>query len=135
MDLEGDTIIKLLYPDFIFQDDRGLICQLVSKGWNQVNVVVTKAGSQRGRMHYHTQNVEAFYIIQGKIDYKCTSVQTGETARRIFSAGDFWCVEPFVGHDFQFLEDTIHISMYDFGVDLPDGTRDIIETDTKSNKI
>lgn len=120
-------MIEQMQPDFHFEDERGLICQLVSKGWNQFNVIVTKAGSRRGRMHYHTQNIEAFYIISGKIDYQCQSVQTGESEWCIFSAGDFWSVQPYIGHDFYFLEDTVHIAMYDLGVNLPDGTRDIIE--------
>lgn len=120
-------MIDCLQPDFLFEDKRGVICQLVSGGWNQFNVVTTTAGSRRGRMHYHTKNVEAFYIICGKIEYRCKSIRTGESERIIFSAGDFWSVQPYIGHDFYFLEDTVHISMYDLGVDLPDGSRDIVE--------
>ncbi len=120
-------MIDILVPDFNFQDERGTICQLASKGWNQINVVVTKAGSRRGRMHYHERNIEAFYIVSGKIDYRCRSIESGAVERRTFVAGDFWSVQPHIGHDFYFLEDTIHISMYDLGVDLSDGTRDIIE--------
>lgn len=120
-------MINCMQPDFKFEDERGLICQLVSSGWNQFNVITTKAGSRRGRMHYHTKNVEAFYIISGKIEYRCRSVQTGKSEQQIFSAGDFWNVQPYIGHDFYFLEDTVHIAMYDLGVDLPDGTRDIVE--------
>jgi len=124
-------MIDILVPDFNFQDERGMICQLASKGWSQINVVVTKAGSRRGRMHYHKRNIEAFYIVSGKIDYRCKPAEGGAVERRIFEAGDFWCVRPFIGHDFYFLEDTIHISMYDLGVDLSDGTRDIIELEEK----
>ena len=120
-------MIDCLQPDFLFEDERGVICQLVSNGWNQVNVVTTKAGTRRGRMHYHAKNVEAFYIVSGKVEYQCRSSITGERERSIFSAGDFWRVQPYIGHDFYFLEDTVHISMYDLGVDLSDGTRDIIE--------
>jgi len=120
-------MIDLLQPDFTFQDERGIICQLVNSGWSQFNIIRTKAGSRRGRLHYHARNSEAFYIISGKIDYRCKSLKTGESEQRIFTAGDFWCVQPYIGHDFYFLEDTIHVSMYDLGVDLSDGTKDIIE--------
>lgn len=123
-------MIEILRPDFQFEDERGTICQLVKAGWNQFNVVQTKAGARRGRMHYHRKNQEAFYIVKGKIDYQSQSVETGKCERRIFSAGDFWSVQPYVGHDFYFLEDTIHISMYDQGVELSDGTRDIVELGT-----
>lgn len=124
-------MIHCLQPDFRFEDERGLICQLVHNGWNQINIVTTTAGSRRGRMHYHTKNVEAFYIVSGKVDYRCESVRTGESGNCIFSAGDFWCVQPYIGHDFYFLEDTVHIAMYNLGVELPDGTRDIIELEEK----
>lgn len=120
-------MIDRIQPDFHFEDERGLICQLVSGGWRQFNVVTTKAGSRRGRMHYHAKNVEAFYIVSGEIDYRCKSIKTGKSERAIFSAGDFWSVQPYIGHDFHFLKDTVHIAMYDLGVDLPDGTRDLIE--------
>lgn len=122
----------LLTPDFVYKDERGMICQLVSAGWNQVNVIVTKAGMQRGRMHYHIKNVEAFYIVKGKISYRCMSISTGKMEQHLFTAGDFWSVQPLVGHDFYFEEDTIHISMYDLGVDLPDGSRDIVELENCS---
>lgn len=124
-------MIELLTRDFMFEDERGSICQLIHDGWKQVNVVTTKAGARRGRMHYHMQNSEAFYIITGRIKYRCKSIQTGKEDEIIFSAGDFWSVPPNIGHDFYFLEDTVHISMYDLGVDLPDGTRDIVELEEK----
>lgn len=121
-------MIELMTPDFVFQDERGLICQLVSKGWNQINVITTKAGARRGRMHYHKGNIEAFYIISGKVDYRCRSVLGNENfERKMFGAGDFWCVQPCVGHDFLFLEDTVLISMYSSGVNLPSGDKDIFE--------
>lgn len=120
-------MIDLLTPDFFFEDKRGTICQLVNDGWKQVNVIVTKGGAQRGRMHYHRKNVEAFFIVRGRIDYRCKDVYTGKTEQQTFTAGDFWSVRPYVGHDFYFLEDTVHIAMYDVGVELPDGKKDIVE--------
>ena len=122
-------MIRLLTPDFCYQDNRGMICQLVSNGWKQFNVLTTKAGSRRGRMHYHTKNTEAFYIVSGRIDYRCKSLESDIIEQHTFIAGDFWCVDPYIGHDFYFLEDTIHVSLYTLGVDFPDGTRDIIEMD------
>lgn len=128
-------MIDCLQVDFRFEDERGVICQLVSSGWNQFNVITTKAGQRRGRMHYHTKNVEAFYIISGRVDYRCKSIRTGESKQCIFSAGDFWSVQPYIGHDFYFLEDTMHVAMYDLGVNLPDGTKDIVDlTETCSEE-
>lgn len=81
-------------------------------------------------MHYHKKNIEAFYIVSGKVKYKCKSVFSKENEEeKEFTEGAFWSVKPYVGHDFYFLKDTILVSMYSMGVDLSNGTRDIIEVE------
>ena len=42
-------MIKILKPDFVFEDERGSLVQLVREGYKQINVVVSKAGYERGR--------------------------------------------------------------------------------------
>ena len=38
-------LIKRIKPDFVFDDDRGTIVQLVHDGYKQVNTVFTKKGA------------------------------------------------------------------------------------------
>jgi dTDP-4-dehydrorhamnose 3,5-epimerase-like enzyme len=120
-------MIEILNPVFSHTDERGQILQLVSDGYHQVNVIQTFAGSTRGRMHYHEHNSELFYIISGSLQLGCMDVRTGETQQYSFRQGDMFKVPPMIGHNFVFTEDTLIISMYSSGVELPNGTKDIVE--------
>lgn len=111
-------MLKRFATDFEFQDDRGSIVQLVHQGYQQFNVITTKKGVMRGG-HFHKRNEEAFYIISGSL----TIEVNGEKAD--FGPGDFFGIEANDMHSFYFLEDTLLVSMYSNGVELPDGGKDI----------
>jgi len=111
-------MLKQISCDFTFEDERGLIVQLVHEGWRQINVITTRKGVVRGG-HYHKQNAEAFYVISGS----CQVSAGGKTA--VFGSGDFFRIDPFDMHSFDYLEDTTMVSMYSEGVEFPDGTKDI----------
>lgn len=59
-------LIEMLQPDFKFANETGLLVQLVHEGWEQVNVLVSKAGATRGG-HYHKVSKEVFYVISGEV--------------------------------------------------------------------
>lgn len=111
-------MLKVIKTDFAFTDERGTLVQLIHEGYRQINVITSRKGVVRGG-HYHKQNEEAFYIVSGELDVEVN----GETTR--FKAGDFFGIEPFDMHSFRFLEDTVLVSMYSSGVELPDGSKDI----------
>lgn len=116
-------MIKILKPDFIFEDERGSLVQLVREGYKQINVVVSKAGYERGR-HYHALNREGFYVVEGSFTVEASL--DGRKELFSFGKGDMFLVEPNVVHTFDYKEDSILVSFYDRGVELPDGTKDII---------
>lgn len=111
-------MLKLLKTDFHFADDRGTIEQLVHQGYRQVNVITSKKGVVRGN-HYHKLNDEAFYIVSGALEL------TVNSEKMVFQKGDFFGIEPYDMHSFLYLEDTVLVSMYSSGVELPDGTKDM----------
>ena len=111
-------MLKRFATDFEFQDDRGTIVQPVHQGYRQFNVITTKKGVMRGG-HYHKQNEEAFYILSGALTIEVNGEKTD------FKAGDFFGIEANDMHSFYFLEDTLLVSMYSNGVELPDGNKDI----------
>jgi len=117
-------LIEVIQPDFSFQDERGSLTQLVRKGFNQVNVIESKAGALRGG-HYHRINREAFYIISGAVKLSLHKDGMEETVR--FVAGDMFAIPPMVSHEFVFLEDTLLVSLYDKGVELENGDKDIVK--------
>lgn len=111
-------MLKQISCDFSFKDNRGQLVQLVHEGWRQVNVITTRKGVIRGG-HYHKLNAEAFFIISG-----ACKVTVGEITTT-FGSGDFFRIDPFDMHSFNYLEDTVMVSMYSGGVELPDGSKDI----------
>ncbi len=118
-------LIEFIKPDFEFSDDRGALTQLVHSGWNQVNYITSVAGAFRGD-HYHLQNKEAFFVVSGSFKLLLKHNQTGETAEYDIKTGDFFIIYPNVTHSFDYTTDTALISLYDQGVELPDGTKDIL---------
>ncbi len=111
-------MLKILKTDFHFEDDRGTIDQLIHDNYKQINVITSKKGVLRGN-HFHKLNDEAFYIISGSLQLIVNGMPY------LFSSGDFFGIEPGDMHSFLFLEDTLLVSMYSDGVELPDGTKDI----------
>lgn len=106
-------LVEILKPDFEFEDHRGSLKQLFHKGWKQVNIIQSFSGILRGG-HFHKNNKEAFYIIQGSVVLQLEKDGFNETYS--FSSRDMFIIEPYVFHTFVFQEDTILVSMYDLGV-------------------
>ena len=115
-------LIEKIAPDFVFDDDRGSIIQLVHEGYKQVNAVFTKKGAVRGNMHYHTVNNELFYIVFGTVRLRAQKDDMKE--EHILKTGDMFLVRKGVRHHFEFLSDTQLIGLYDVGVEL-NGKKDI----------
>lgn len=117
-------LIEIIRPNFIHEDNRGTMTQLVQEGFKQVNIITSKANSFRGG-HYHQLNREAFYVVSGKI--KLILRKDAMTETLFFSAGDMFIIAPFISHDFFYILDTVVVSMYDRGVELENGEKDIIK--------
>lgn len=115
-------LLTKIEPDFIFENECGKLTQLVREGWNQVNVITSVAGSKRGG-HYHKINKEGFYIITGK--FRLVLEEEGKSEEYMMQAGDMFIIQPYQKHYFEYIEDTILVSMYDKGVELPRDLKDI----------
>lgn len=115
-------LVKYLKPDFHFENENGLLVQLVHDGWKQVNVITSAAGKKRGG-HYHKYNNEAFYIISGS--FNLTVWKGEEKEEYLMKAGDWFTIDPFVFHVFEYLENTVLVSLYSNGVELSDTEKDI----------
>ena len=115
-------LIEFVKPDFVFENEAGCLRQLVHGGWNQVNVINSVAGSIRGG-HYHKQNRECFYIIEGS--FKLTVWKDDIKEEYEIKKGDMFIMPEFVYHTFEYHEDTLLVAMYDNGVELDENTKDI----------
>ncbi|MFC1566348.1 cupin domain-containing protein [bacterium] len=106
-------MITFVKPEFEHTDDRGYLKQLVSSGWNQTNVIFSEKGTNRGG-HYHKNNTEMFYVIQGAFELV---LEKDEVTKNFnIKSGDMFVVEPNVVHTFNYTEDTYIIAFYDKGV-------------------
>ena len=108
-------LINFIEPNFKFSDDRGVLVQLVRDGWKQVNYILSEKNVVRGG-HYHRFNKEAFYVVNGKFKLLVEHISTHERKEYIINAGDFFVIPPNVQHSFEYMEQTVLISMYDLGV-------------------
>ena len=115
-------LIEFIKPDFVFENEVGCLKQLVHDGWKQFNVITSVAGAIRGK-HYHKYNDEGFYIIQGT--FKLIVWKDDEKEEYSIKAGDMFLVHSYVFHTFEYLEDTILVSMYSDGVELSETEKDI----------
>ena len=117
-------LVEIMKPDFIFEDDRGLLCQVSHESFAQVNAVFTKKGAVRGNFHYHRQTREIFFVISGEIEL---SVYCGDLSEKHhFKTGDMFMIPEEVRHSFLYCEDTYLVAFYTSAVELPDGTKDIL---------
>lgn len=116
-------LIKVLTPDFIYPDKRGLLVQICREGYEQINAVYTKKGEVRGNFHYHKNSKEAFFVLSGKI--RVTAEKNGETDEKIFETGEMFLIEEYVKHSFDYLDDTYLVVLYTKCVENADGSKDI----------
>lgn len=117
-------LIEILTPDFIFEDERGLLCQITNKSFAQTNAVFTKKGAVRGNFHYHKTSKEIFFVISGEFDVEV--YLDGQKEFYTFHTGDMFMIPENVRHSFDYKEDTYLVAFYTSEIELSDGTKDII---------
>lgn len=94
-------------------DERGELYEFtdIEDRYRQVNVLISKRGTVRGR-HYHKMLIEKFFIIAGLVEVTVKDLTSGKSST--FRAGPFdqFSVEPLHEHTLEFLQDTTILSFY-----------------------
>lgn len=111
-------MIRLLSPEFRHVDNRGILVQLVSQGYSQINILISNQGVKRGG-HYHKLCREAFYVIDGKVDV--TLERNGDKQKVSFSQGDFFEIPQYTVHEMYFPEHCCMAVLYDRPVETEHG--------------
>ena len=111
-------LIKFLNIDFKFENENGLLIQLVHDGWKQINVIFSKGKGVRGG-HYHKFNKEAFYVISGS--FRLVVMKGEQKEEYQIKSGEMFQINEYVLHTFEYLEDTWLVSMYSDGVEMDFG--------------
>jgi dTDP-4-dehydrorhamnose 3,5-epimerase-like enzyme len=86
-------------------DDRGIFWQIAQNGWGEINFVETHAGKQRGK-HFHKENYELFFIIEGQVEVMLRSLKQPEPQKVKVSKGEAILIEPYELHTFYSQQDT-----------------------------
>ena|SRR3990167_6651258 len=85
--------MESLKPEFISNDGRRILTQLVTAPIAQVNSYHAKKGAVLGN-HFHKETTEYFYITKGTILYN---------SERIFNKGDLFVVNPHTYHTLEIM--------------------------------
>lgn len=117
-------LIEVIEPNFKNESDKGVLLQLVRNGWKQVNVVKYKKGVVSGG-HYHRFNEECFFVVSGCLDLTVWNTE-GIEEHYSFIEGDMFCIHKNVFHTLVYREDSVLVALYDLGVEMSDGTKDIL---------
>ena len=87
-----------------FEDERGVIQDLITQPIDAVTEIFTWAGGVRGN-HVHNATTQFTYIVSGSL--QVTHRTPGrEPVTRVHSAGDMLCDRPGVAHAWLALENT-----------------------------
>ena len=117
-------LIEIMKPDFLFEDDRGCLCQITHTPYAQTNAVFSKKNSVRGNFHYHKTAKEIFYVVSGKVTVEVYLENDKE--KHSFSSGEMFAINENVRHRFSYEEDTYLVVFYSSRIELEDGSKDII---------
>lgn len=88
-----------------YEDDRGVIQDLIVERLDAVTEIFTRAGAVRGN-HVHDETVQWSYIVSGQLRV-VSQGPDGARLDRVHRAGDMICDRPGVAHAWKALEDTV----------------------------
>jgi quercetin dioxygenase-like cupin family protein len=96
--------------DHKFEDDRGVIKNLLHTPIYSVAYITSKKGTERAN-HWHDNDHHYAFILSGKIEYWERDVEGKEKPQSwLFEAGEMIYTRPKVVHVMKFLEDTVFMT-------------------------
>ena len=87
--------MNILVPEYVNQDGRRTLTQLLTAPIQQVNLYEAKRGAYLGN-HFHKDTTEYFYVFNGTLVYN---------EKSIFSKGSLFKVEPPEKHHLECVSD------------------------------
>lgn len=114
--------MKIL-PGTKFEDDRGIIQNILNEYINHIAIITSKAGSIRSN-HYHKTNSHYIYVLSGLMEYWERDIDNDVKTIIVCGPGDMVLSESNKVHKTIFLEDTVIITFAkgerDFDIDKYD---------------
>lgn len=108
----GDFPEEVLIPlDNNFENQNGVIYNLVLSSMNSAAIITSKQGSVRAN-HYHKTDWHYAYLISGEIEYHHRKVgNTSDRQKLTISPGQMFFTPPMVEHAMVFTKDSVFLTL------------------------
>ena len=106
----SNEIVKNIKP--AFEDDRGLITNILEEPISHVAIITSKKNSIRGN-HYHPDQIQYVYLISGEYESisKNLNDKNAKTESKIIKPGDLVITPPMIAHSMRFLKDSVLLNL------------------------
>ena len=112
----ANEIIKKIDP--AFEDERGVIANVLEEPISHVAIITSKKGSIRAN-HYHPEQTQYEYLISGRYESvsKDLKKKNSKNESQIIEPGCLVITPPMIAHAMRFLEDSVMLNLTTGGRD------------------
>ena len=106
----ANETVKRIKP--AFQDERGIISNILEEPISHVAIITSKKGSTRGN-HYHPKQTQYVYLINGKYESLSKELKdkNSKEERIVVQPGNLVITPPMIAHAMIFLEDSSMLNL------------------------
>tara|TARA_B100001971_G_C18236806_1_gene567849 strand:+ start:582 stop:974 length:393 start_codon:yes stop_codon:yes gene_type:complete len=107
--MANEKVIKI---EPAFEDERGVIANILEEPITHIAIITSKKGSIRAN-HYHPKQVQYEYLISGKYESTTKNLNNKDEKieKTIINAGDLVITPPMIAHAMRFLEDSVMLNL------------------------
>jgi quercetin dioxygenase-like cupin family protein len=95
--------------DHLFEDERGIIKNLLHTPIYSVAYITSKKGTERAN-HYHNVDHHYAFVLSGEIEYCERNIDGSNPRSWIFKTGDMFYTRPQIVHVMRFIQDTVFMT-------------------------
>ena len=95
--------MQRLNVEFVRNDERGMLIQVNTGEWKQVNYLLINKNQEFGG-HYHKHKRELFYVIKGELNVQIIDKKGGQNVN--LKSGECVLIEPYDIHTLFAVEDS-----------------------------
>jgi len=95
-----------------FEDERGIIANILEEPITHVAIITSKKGSIRAN-HYHPKQIQYIYLISGKYESVSKDLDNSNSKMesRLIDPGNLVITPPMIAHAMKFLEDSVMLNL------------------------
>ena len=107
--MSNEKIIKI---EPAFEDERGIISNILEEPITHVAIITSKKGSIRAN-HYHPEQIQYEFLISGSYESvtKDISVEGAEVETKLIGPSSLVITPPKIAHAMRFLEDSVMLNL------------------------